>query len=151
MRGLKILRRKISMQCVPVFIKEQKTEARSRITCILRQIFQQDIPLVRAIIHEPLDARIAGKVTAQGRGGRTFRRRVPKLSKNFEEILSFPQGNYEEQTEVLERSVIIINYCTVIFKASCNCNCIINSQYKYYIILLINFSSGKAIRKKMWN
>jgi hypothetical protein len=58
---------------------------------------------------------------------------MPKLSKNFEEILSLAYGNYEEQTKVLELSVNIISYCTVIINASYNCNCIINSQYNYYI------------------
>jgi len=45
---------------------------------------------------------------------------MPELSKNFEEILSFAQGNYEEQTKVLELSVIIINYCIVTINASYN-------------------------------
>ena len=66
--------------------------------------FQQDIPLVRAVIPEPLDARFVTMAPAQGRGGETFRGRVPELSKNFEEILSLAHGNYEEQTKVLELS-----------------------------------------------
>ena len=69
---------------------------------------------------------------------------MPKLSKNFEEILSLARGNYEEQTEVLELSVIIINYCTVII----NCNCIINSQYNYYIIFLIKVSSEECYKEE---
>ena len=73
---------------------------------------------------------------------------MPKLSKNFEEILSLAHGNYEEQTEVLQLSVIIINYCTVIINASYNCNCIINSQYNYYIIFLIKVSSGECYKEE---
>jgi hypothetical protein len=40
---------------------------------------------------------------------------VPKLSINFEEILSREQGNFEEQNKFLEPSIIIINnYCIII-------------------------------------
>jgi hypothetical protein len=37
---------------------------------------------------------------------------VPKLSINFEEILSRAHGNSEDQNKVLEPSIIIVNYCT---------------------------------------
>jgi hypothetical protein len=33
---------------------------------------------------------------------------------NFEEILPLAHGTFEEQRRVLERSIIIINYCIII-------------------------------------
>ena len=42
---------------------------------------------------------------------------MPKLSINFEEILSRVNGNCEEQNKVLESSVIIINYGIFIINA----------------------------------
>jgi len=53
---------------------------------------------------------------------------VPKLSVNFEEILSRAHGFFffEEQNKVLEASMIIINYCVIITNAYYNCNCIMN-------------------------
>ena len=48
------------------------------------------------------------------RAGEPFRGRVPKLSINFEEILTRAHGNVEEQNKVLESSTIIINYCIII-------------------------------------
>ena len=53
----------------------------------------------------------------------------PKLSINFDEILSRTHGNFEEQNKVLEPSITI--YC-IIINAYYNYNCIINSQYNYY-------------------
>ena len=35
---------------------------------------------------------------------------MPKLSINFEEIISHAPGNFEEQNKVLEPSIIIINF-----------------------------------------
>jgi hypothetical protein len=76
---------------------------------------------------------------------------VPKLSINFEEILSHAHGNFEEQNRVLELSVIIINYCIIIIiRTFCKYNCVINSQYNYYSIFLTKASSRNAIRKKFW-
>ena len=50
-----------------------------------------------------------------------FRRRVPKLSINCEEILSRARGTFEEQIKALEPSmiiiIIIINYCIFISTA----------------------------------
>jgi len=48
---------------------------------------------------------------------------VSELSTNFEEILSSPYGNFEEQNKVLGPSIIIINYCVII----------INAYYNYII------------------
>jgi len=48
---------------------------------------------------------------------------VPKLSMNFEEILSRADGKPEKQNKVLESSVININYCIII---------IINTQYSFF-------------------
>jgi hypothetical protein len=48
---------------------------------------------------------------------------VPKLSINFEEILSGAHGNFEKQNRVLEPSIIIINSCIII-----------NAIYYNYII-----------------
>jgi hypothetical protein len=49
---------------------------------------------------------------------------VPKLSTNFDEILSRPNGKFEEQNEILQSSIIIINYCVITH------NYIINIRYK---------------------
>ena len=46
-----------------------------------------------------------------------------QLPINFEEILSRPHGNFEEQNKVLELSIIITNYCFII----------INEYYNYII------------------
>jgi len=54
----------------------------------------------------------------------TFRRRVPKLSINFEEILSHTLGNFEKQNKALEPSMIIINYCVIIV-ISAYYNCVV--------------------------
>ena len=43
--------------------------------------------------------------------------RIPKLSINFEEILSRTLGNFKEQNKVSELSIIIINYCVIIIIA----------------------------------
>jgi len=43
--------------------------------------------------------------------------RVPKLSINLGEILSPVHGNFEEQNKVLESSMVIINYCTIIINS----------------------------------
>ena len=41
--------------------------------------------------------------------------RVPKLPINFEEIISWVYGNFEDQIKVLESStIIIINYSNII-------------------------------------
>lgn len=45
---------------------------------------------------------------------------MPKLSLNFEEILSLAYGDFEEQSKVLEPSVIIVNYCIIVNNAYCN-------------------------------
>jgi hypothetical protein len=42
---------------------------------------------------------------------------VPKLSIDFKEILSHAHGNFEEQNEVLEPSMIIINYFIITINA----------------------------------
>jgi len=60
----------------------------------------------------------------------------------------FAHGNYEEQAKVLQLSVININYCTVIINESYNYNCIINSQYNFYIILLIKVPSGESYKEE---
>jgi len=46
--------------------------------------------------------------------GETFRGRVPKLSINFEELLSRASGKFEEENKFLESSTIIINYFSII-------------------------------------
>jgi hypothetical protein len=58
---------------------------------------------------------------------------VPKLSINFEEILSRVHRSFKTQNKVLESSIIIIDYCIIINNAYYNYNCIINSQYNNYI------------------
>jgi hypothetical protein len=59
---------------------------------------------------------------------------VPKWSINFEEPTLCAHGNFEQQNKVSESSVIIINYCIIIIiNAYYNYNCIINSQYNYYL------------------
>jgi len=69
---------------------------------------------------------------------------VPKMSINFEEIISRINGNFEEQNMVLEPS--IINYCIIIIAYY---SCTMNSQCNCYICI-IKASSRNAIRKKMW-
>ena len=49
---------------------------------------------------------------------------MPKLSMNFEEILSLAHGTFEEKHRVVELSIIIINYC-IIINACYNCNFVI--------------------------
>ena len=58
---------------------------------------------------------------------------MPKLSTNFEEILSRVHPNFEEQNKILEPCIIIINYCIIISNANYNYNCIINIYYNYNI------------------
>ena len=57
---------------------------------------------------------------------------MPKCSINYEEIFSRDHGNFEEHNEVLESSIIIINYCIVII-INAYYNCIIRAKYNYYI------------------
>ena len=52
---------------------------------------------------------------------------MPKLSINFEEILSRVHRSFKEKNKVLESSIIITDYCTIITSAYYNYNCIINS------------------------
>jgi len=59
---------------------------------------------------------------------------VPKLSTDFEEILSCVQGNFEEQNKVFKSTIIIIiNCCIIIIIINVYYNSIINAQYNYYI------------------
>jgi len=53
------------------------------------------------------------------------------LSTNFEEILLRAHGNFEEQSKVLEISIITINYCIIIIDA--HCISVINASCHYYI------------------
>lgn len=64
--------------------------------------------------------------SAQDRAGEPFWRRVPKLSINFEELLSCAHGNFEKQNKVLESSNIIINY-SIINNINVHYNYIINA------------------------
>jgi hypothetical protein len=70
---------------------------------------------------------------------------VPKLSINFDEILSRAHGSSEEQNKVLEPSTII--YCNII-NAHYNYN--LSAIHSKIIIFLIKASSRNAIRKKIW-
>jgi len=54
---------------------------------------------------------------------------VPRLSINFEELLSRVHGDFVEKNKVFEPSVIIINYCIII---NAYYNYIINAQLNYY-------------------
>jgi len=56
---------------------------------------------------------------------------VPKLSTNFEEILSRVHGNSEERNELFKSAIIITNYCIIFIHAYYNS--IINAHYNYYI------------------
>ena len=58
----------------------------------------------------------------QPRGGETFRGRVSKFCVIFEEILSRDHRNVQEQHNILELSIIIINYCIII-----------NAYYNYIV------------------
>jgi len=53
---------------------------------------------------------------------------VPTFSIHFEEIPLRDHGNFEDQNEVLESSIIIINYCNIILM-----HIIINADCNYYI------------------
>jgi hypothetical protein len=72
---------------------------------------------------------------------------VPKLSTDFEEILLHAHGNFEEQSKVLEISIIIINYCIIIIDA--HYSSVINAYFHYY-------TSNKGLleecgmKKKIW-
>jgi len=63
-------------------------------------------------------------------------------------------GKFNEQSKILEPSIIIINYCIIIsssiINAHYNDNCIINSCYNYYIIFLIKASLRNVVRMKIW-
>jgi len=59
--------------------------------------------------------------------GEPYSERMPKLSINFEEILSRVHRRFKEQNKVLESSIIITDYCIIISNAYYNYNCIINS------------------------
>ena len=48
------------------------------------------------------------------RAGEPLRGPVPKLSTNFEEIVSRADGNLEEQNKAMEPSIIIIIYYIII-------------------------------------
>jgi hypothetical protein len=58
---------------------------------------------------------------AESRANEPFWGRMPKFSVYFKEILSGTLGNFEEQNNVGELSIIIINY-----------GIIINTYYNYY-------------------
>lgn len=62
--------------------------------------------------------------------GVPFRRLVPTLPINFEEIFWCAHGNFEDQNKVLESFTIIINYRLMIINTYYD---IINAQYDYYI------------------
>ena len=64
-------------------------------------------------MHDHFEASFAAYFL-HSRADDTFRRLVPKLSINFEEILSRARGNFEEQTKALEPSMIIITYCIIV-------------------------------------
>ena len=56
---------------------------------------------------------------------------MPKLSTNVEEILLHAYGNFEEQSKVLEISIIIVTYCIIINDA--HYSSVINAYCHYYI------------------
>lgn len=63
--------------------------------------------------------------TAEGRAGKIFEGTCPKLSTKSKEILACVHGNFEEHN-VLESTIIIINYC--IINISAYYNHIINAE-----------------------
>ena len=70
---------------------------------------------------------------------------MPKLSKNFKEILSCSHGNFEEQNQALESSIIIINYLIIINKYY---KYTINAQKNYY--MSNNGLLEECDKEKMW-
>ena len=48
------------------------------------------------------------------RAGEHFSDRLPKLSLKLKEIFSRAHGDFEEQNTVLEPSIIISDYCSII-------------------------------------
>jgi hypothetical protein len=82
------------------------------------------------------------------RAGEPFWRREPKLTISLEEILPRVHRKFEEQIRVLFSSKTIINYCIILLMHR-RIIFITNAECNYYIIILINASSRKAIRKKM--
>ena len=71
------------------------------------------------------------------------------MSTNFEKILSRADGNFEEQNNVLESSIIINSYFIVISKVYCDFY-IAQLMYSINIIFKLKASSRNTIRKNMW-
>ena len=65
------------------------------------------------------------------RAGEPLQGRAPKLSINFEEILSRAHWNFEQQSRVLEPSTITVNHSIIIINA--HYNNITNGQSHCYI------------------
>jgi len=63
------------------------------------------------------DSLLYRQMLTSNRAGERFRRRVTKMSTNFEKLLSLTDGNFEQQNKVWESSIIIINYGIIIFMA----------------------------------
>jgi hypothetical protein len=70
------------------------------------------------------------------KAGERFWGRVPKLSINFEEVLSRARGNFEEQSKVSEPSVIIINYFVIIHAYCFVLCCVVLYCVTLYCVLL---------------
>jgi hypothetical protein len=70
------------------------------------------------------------------RAGEKFWGYVPKMSINFEEIVSPVCEKLEEQNDFLESSLIIANYCIII---------IINAYYNYTITALYNYYTSYKV------
>jgi len=81
-----------------------------------------------------------------GRAGELSWERVPQLSINFEEILSRDHGNFEEQSKVLEFSIILL--ITVLL--SLMHSIILQSMHSTIITFLIRAFPKNAIRKTIW-
>jgi len=79
------------------------------------------------------------------RAGKLFSGCVPKLSINFEEILSCVHGNSEEQNKFFKSAINIIYYCIIII----NAYVILLLMHNIIIIFLIKAFLRHAIGKKM--
>ena len=73
---------------------------------------------------------------------------MSKLSINFEEKLLRAHRHFEEQSNVLDSSIITINYCIII---NAYYNFIVKLLNNKITVVLIKASLGMAIRKKMCN
>jgi hypothetical protein len=65
---------------------------------------------------------------------------MPKFFLNFEEVVSRAHGNSEEQNKVLDSSIIIINYLSLMYMFVCLFPCRYNPLWMYFHSPVAGFS-----------